>query len=69
MMGIRAPDSPLELTRKVDDLERRLRDIEQRLETAQSHQWKRVWFWLGGWPMTDWNADRRNWRPWRRDGA
>lgn len=67
-MGARASDSEQTLTIKVDDLERRLRDVEQRLETAQTHGWKRLWFWLRwGWPLTDWNAERPNWRPWNRD--
>lgn len=54
------------LITRVDELERLVSDLLQRLDTAQTHQWKRVWFWLQGWPMTDWNADRRNWRPWNR---
>jgi hypothetical protein len=54
------------LYRQVVELRRQVSDIQQRLDTAQTHQWKRVWFWLQGWPMTDWNAERRNRRPWRR---
>jgi hypothetical protein len=66
-MGLPSADSPVELTRKVADLDARVRDLEQRLDTAQTHGWKRVWFWVRwGWPMTDWNADRPNWRPWNR---
>jgi hypothetical protein len=53
---------------RIEELERKASDHEQRLDTAQTHQWKRVWFWLLGWPMTDWNAERRNPRPWRRGG-
>lgn len=51
---------------RLDALERAVRDHDQRLQTAQTHQWKRLWFWLQGWPLTDWNAPRRNWRPWHR---
>jgi hypothetical protein len=51
---------------RLDALESRMSDHDQRLSTAQSHQWKRVLFWLDGWPMTDWNAPRRHWRPWHR---
>lgn len=50
-----------------DAILRQLSDHAQRLDTAQTHQWKRLWFWLRwGWPMTDWNAERPNWRPWNR---
>jgi len=68
-VGTPAPDTLEELTRKVADHERRLSDHAQRFDTAQSHQWKRLWFWLQGWPLTDWNAERRNWRPWRSRGG
>ena len=54
------------IKRQVRILREQMSDVQQRLDTAQTHQWKRVWFWLLGWPMTDWNAERRNWRPWRR---
>lgn len=65
-MGTPAPSSLEDLTIRVSELERIVRDHAQRLDTAQTHQWKRLWFWLQGWPLTDWNADQRNWRPWRR---
>lgn len=54
------------LERQIAELRRQMSDVQQRLDTAQTHQWKRLWFWLQGWPLTDWNAERRNWRPWRR---
>jgi hypothetical protein len=65
-MGTPAPSTLADLTVRVDELERTVRDHAQRFDTAQTHQWKRVWFWLQGWPMTDWNAPKRNWRPWHR---
>lgn len=64
-MGVPAPDSIEELTRKVADHERRLRDHEQRFDTLQTPFWKRWWFWLQGWPWYDLNGTRRQ-RPWRR---
>ena len=52
---------------QIRDLQRQVSDLTQRLDTAQTHLWKRAWWWLrDGWPMTDWNADRPNRRPWRR---
>lgn len=51
---------------RIGEVERLMRDHAQRWDTQQTHQWKRLWFWLQGWPMTDLNAPRRNWRPWRR---
>ena len=54
------------LTARVDQLEKVVSDHSQRLDTAQTHAWKRAWFWLCGWPMTDWNADHPTWRLWRR---
>ncbi len=64
-MGTPAPSTLADLTTRVAGLEHIVSDHAQRLDTAQTHQWKRVWFWLQGWPLTDWNAKRRNWRPWR----
>ena len=52
---------------RVEELERLVSDHAQRLDTAQSHQWKRLWFFVQGWPLTDWNASRRQWRPWHRE--
>ena len=51
---------------RIEELERLVSDHAQRFDTAQSHQWKRAWFWFWGWPLTDWNAVRPNWRPWNR---
>lgn len=65
-MGTPAPSTLADLTVRVAELERIVSDHDQRLQTAQTHQWKRLWFWFQGWPLTDWNAQRRNPRPWRR---
>lgn len=55
------------LTVKVELLEHRLSDIDQRLDTLQTSLWKRVWFRIDGWPgQCDLNAERPAWRPWRR---
>lgn len=41
-------------------------DHEQRFDTLQTPWWKRVWFWVQGWPWYDLNAPARKRRPWRR---
>lgn len=53
---------------RVSALERSVSDHAQRLDTAQTPWWKRLVFWLDGWPMSDWNAERRAWRPWHGGG-
>lgn len=62
-MGTPAPDSLEELTRKVHEHERLLRDHEQRFDTLQTPWWRRVRFWLEGWPWYDLNGVRQD-RPW-----
>lgn len=54
------------LTNRVDALELLVSDHAQRFDTLQTPWWKRVWFWLDGWPTTDLNAPGRQWRPWHR---
>jgi len=49
---------------RVRELERTVSDHEQRFDTLQTPFWKRVLFWLDGWPWHDLNAERRAWRPW-----
>jgi hypothetical protein len=52
---------------QVRQLRRDVSDHAERLDTAQTHLWRRGWWWLRrGWPLTDWNAARPNWRPWNR---
>lgn len=52
------------LTVRVEELERELRDHAQRFDTLQTNPFKRAWWWLyDGWPLTDLNAERPNWRP------
>jgi hypothetical protein len=64
-VGTPAPDSIEELTRKVHDHERWLRDHEQRFDTLQTPLWKRVLFWFQGWPYYDLNGTRSE-KPWYR---
>lgn len=50
---------------RIRDLERQVSDHRQRFETLETHWWKRVWFWLQGWPWYPLNGERGT-RPWRR---
>lgn len=54
------------LTTRIGELERVMRDHDQRFDTLQTPIWKRVIFWLDGWPWNDLNAEKPKWRPWRR---
>lgn len=55
------------LTIRVQELERKVSDMDQRFDTLQSPLWKRLLFRLDGWPgQTNLNAARPAWRPWRR---
>lgn len=55
------------LTIRVQELERKVSDMDQRWDTLQTRLWKRLLFRLDGWPgQNDLNADRPAWRPWRR---
>ena len=50
---------------RLDELERRASDVDQRFDTLQTPLWKRVWFRIDGWPgQRDLNASSRAWRPW-----
>lgn len=42
-----------------------VRDHAQRFDTLQTPWWKRVAFWIDGWPWYDLNGTQR-WRPWHR---
>jgi len=56
-------------TVRIGELERKVSDMDQRLDTLQTPLWKRAWFRIDGWPgIRDLNADRRAWRPWHRWG-
>ena len=51
----------------VEQLEQRVRDMEDRLDTLQTSVWKRLLFRVDGWPgQRNLNADHPSWRPWRR---
>lgn len=55
------------LTARVGELERIVSDHSQRFDTLQTRAWKRLLFWIDGWPgQRDLNADGPAWRPWRR---
>lgn len=64
-MGTPAPSSLADLTARVDELEHAVSDHAQRFDTAQTWWWKRILFWLDGWPLHDWNGTQRR-RPWHR---
>ena len=64
-MGVPAPDSPEEVTRKLAEHERLLRDLAQRFDTLQTPWWKRLAYWIDGWPWYDLNGTQRR-RPWHR---
>lgn len=42
-----------------------LRDHAQRWDTLQTPWWKRIWFWIDGWPWYDLNGVQVR-RPWHR---
>lgn len=50
---------------RIGALERTVSDHAQRFDTLQTPWWKRVWFWVQGWPWYDLNGTRRR-RPWSR---
>lgn len=53
------------LTVNMEQLNLKVSDINQRLDTLQTPLWKRVWFRIDGWPgQNNLNAERRAWRPW-----
>lgn len=53
------------LNTKVELLEQKVSDHEQRFDTLQTRLWKRLWFRIDGWPgQRNLNADKRAWRPW-----
>lgn len=45
----------------------RIRDLEKRFDTLQTHVLRRLWFRIDGWPgQRNLNAPGRVWRPWHR---
>ncbi len=42
-----------------------VRDHTDRFDTLQTPFWKRVWYWIDGWPWYDLNGTRRR-RPWHK---
>jgi len=51
--------------RRIEQLERMTRDHDERFDTLQTPWWKRVWFWVDGWPWYDLNGVQKH-RPWHR---
>jgi hypothetical protein len=54
------------LTIRVTQLEDLIGDHVRRWDTLQTPWWKRVWFWINGWPWYNLNAGRPHHRPWHR---
>ena len=53
------------LIARIDQLEKKVSDHEQRFDTLQTPFWKRIWFWIDGWPWHDLNGTQRR-RAWHR---
>jgi hypothetical protein len=52
---------------RIKELQRKVSDMDQRLDTLQTRAWKRLWFRIDGWPgQNNLNAEHRAWRPWHR---
>ena len=49
---------------RLDALEKAVSDHSQRFDTLQTPWWKRVLFWIDGWPWHDLNGERKP-RPWK----
>jgi hypothetical protein len=49
--------------RRLDALEKAYIDHAQRFDTLQTPFWKRLWFWIDGWPWHDLNGTQHH-RPW-----
>lgn len=63
--------SPLirNLMARVTQLELKVSDLEQRLDTLQTPLWKRALFRIDGWPgQRNLNAEGPSWRPWHSWG-
>ena len=54
------------LTVRKDELERRLRLVEKKLDTRDAAWPRRLWWWIDGWPRWTIVATKRAWRPWHR---
>ena len=52
---------------RLDALEKRVIDHDQRFDTLQTPWWRRIRFWIDGWPWYDLNGARVK-RPWHRHG-
>jgi hypothetical protein len=50
---------------RMNQLEQAVIDHEQRFDTLQTPWWKRIWFWIDGWPWYDLNGAQKR-RPWHR---
>lgn len=48
-----------EVHRRLERFEQMVMDHEQRFDTLQTPFWKRIWFWIDGWPWHDLNGTQR----------
>lgn len=53
------------LYERQEKTEDQLSDHAQRFDTLQTPWWKRLWFWVDGWPWYDLNGIQAR-RPWHR---
>ena len=51
------------LTARIEAMEDSVSDHAQRFDTLQTPWWKRLLFWIDGWPWHDLNGSRGR-RPW-----
>lgn len=50
---------------RITQLEQQVSDFAQRFDTLQTPFWKRMLFWIDGWPWHDLNGIQKH-RPWHR---
>jgi len=50
--------------KRIGALEQIVSDHSQRFDTLQTPWWKRIWFWIDGWPWYNLNGTQKR-RPWR----
>ena len=51
------------LTQRIKTLEKEVRQQAQMIDTLWTPTWKKLWFWIDGWPLYR-LADKRKPRPW-----
>lgn len=53
------------LSARLHTVEVGLRQLEKSVETLWTPPWKKLWFWIDGWPLYE-VTDRRRPRPWHK---